>query len=359
MPDDPLPDGAAGDSTSESETGENTPLSEEGKAGGSGSSVPGGDHPSVPWWARDGNVPPHSEDWSPGPEAGSPEEDPTPQPLLPPDAPSPEENREPPTPSTGESRQPATPLPEESREPATPTAGERPAATSPLRVVKQTGHPRKRLSPILIPGEPTSSTPGRMRRWMGELLEGRKTPDTSRSARAPGTSRGAPGAGTRDPAREPGATKPLASEGAAPEEAPSSLLDTEQPDSVAPRSAHDQPVHRATTQLLPGRLQPINPEVIEQEIRFLKARTPRETQVVTLGWNLGDLPEHVTLDHPSIKPLHARMIYQKSHWMIESLTDADPVEINGTLLLAGGVPYLLSSGDQIRIGKALFRFLLS
>jgi hypothetical protein len=110
--------------------------------------------------------------------------------------------------------------------------------------------------------------------------------------------------------------------------------------------------------MLPGRLQPLNPEVIEQEIRFLRSPTARDTQTVTLGWDLRPPPGHVTLDHPSIQPLHARMTYQDRHWMIETLVAADPVEINGTLLLDDGVPYLLSNGDHIRIGKAIFKFLI-
>jgi hypothetical protein len=216
-----------------------------------------------------------------------------------------------------------------------------PDATTARRLAKRTGASRRHLSPILIPGVPTSSKSGRVRRWLGRLLGGGRNLSPPRPAERP-TGRQLDDADTAVVSDTTARTIP----------------DTRPLDRADSAPAHDQPVHRATTQLLPGRLQPINPEVIEQEIRFLRARTPRETQVVTLGWNLGDLPEHVTLDHPSIQPLHARMIYQKSHWMIESLTDADPVEINGTLLLAGGVPYLLSSGDQIRIGKALFRFLL-
>jgi hypothetical protein len=108
--------------------------------------------------------------------------------------------------------------------------------------------------------------------------------------------------------------------------------------------------------MLPGRLEPLEPEIVQQEVRFLKAATPWDSQSVTLGWELGSPPEHVTLDHPSIEAIHARMIYQRGHWMIETLARSDPVEINETLLLAEGVPYLLSDGDQIRIGKAIFRY---
>ena len=397
MPDDPRPDRVPRDSTSGSGAGErsptesgahedsppgsgaresspaesggkgSTPSSEEGTAGGDHASAPEGDHSSVPkvdptslpWWAGDGSVSSDSEDWSPDPETGSSEEDPTPQTPLPPDEPSAEENREPATPSTEESRKPATPSTEKSPPLSSPSTGEEPAATSPLRVVKQPSQPRKRLSPILIPGEPTSSTPSRIRRWLGQLLEGKRTSGTSRRVRASGASRPANTPSLSPPAGAPDGTLPVNAELTAPDEEASSLGPTDQLDSAAPHSTSDQLVHRATTQLLPGRLQPLNPDVIQQEVRFLTADTPGGTQSVTLGWDLGDPPEHVTLDHPSIQPLHARMIYQRGHWMIETLTDIDPLEINEALILPLGVPYLLSHGDEIRIGKALFRFVQS
>jgi hypothetical protein len=111
---------------------------------------------------------------------------------------------------------------------------------------------------------------------------------------------------------------------------------------------------RDTIQLLPGRLEPLVPEVIEQEIRF--QRSTAGDQEITLGWELGDPPNHVTLDHPSIQPLHAKMTYHRGRWMIESLAQHDPVEVNGTPVPSAGGAYLLADGDQIRIGEALFRF---
>ena len=111
---------------------------------------------------------------------------------------------------------------------------------------------------------------------------------------------------------------------------------------------------RDTVQLLPGRLAPLIPEVIQQEVRFQK--TGSGEQEITLGWELGEPPHHVTLDHPSIQPLHAKMTFQNGSWMIESLAPHDPVEINGTPVPSTSGPYLLAHGDQIRIGEALFRF---
>ena len=116
----------------------------------------------------------------------------------------------------------------------------------------------------------------------------------------------------------------------------------------------EQVADRATVQLLPGRLEPLIPEVIQQEVRFQGA--PHGEQEFTLGWEMGDPPHHVTLDHPSIQPLHAKMTFQKGSWMIESLAPNDPVEVNGTPVPTSSGAYLLAHGDQVRIGQALFRF---
>ena len=113
--------------------------------------------------------------------------------------------------------------------------------------------------------------------------------------------------------------------------------------------------NRATVQLLPGRLEPLIPEVIQQEVRFQRDNVPGE-QEFTLGWEMGEPPHHVSLDHPSIQPLHAKMTFQKGRWMIESLVPSDLVEVNGTPVPTTSGPYLLASGDQVRIGEALFRF---
>jgi hypothetical protein len=109
--------------------------------------------------------------------------------------------------------------------------------------------------------------------------------------------------------------------------------------------------------MLPGRLEPLLPEVIQQVVRF--QRTSGQEQEVTLGWELGEPPHHVTLDHPSIQPLHAKMTYREGRWMIESLVSNDPVEVNGTPVPSSAGPHLLASGDQVKIGEALFRFFLT
>ena len=122
----------------------------------------------------------------------------------------------------------------------------------------------------------------------------------------------------------------------------------------APERNAPEPVQRATVQMLPGRLQPITTSVIQQEVRFL--RTASEETVVTLGWNLGEPPAHITLNHSSIQPLHARMTYRGGRWWIENLVRNDPVAVNDAALRVSGPPRPLADGDRIRIGAAVFHF---
>lgn len=118
--------------------------------------------------------------------------------------------------------------------------------------------------------------------------------------------------------------------------------------------ASPESVQRATTQMLPGRLQPLDPTIIQQEIRFI--RVPGEEQVVTIGWKLGEPPGHVTLNHRTVQPLHARMTYRNGEWWIENLADLDPLVVNRTSLSYGASPRLLRDGDRIQIGAVAFRF---
>ena len=175
----------------------------------------------------------------------------------------------------------------------------------------------KRPSPILLKDDPKPTSRDRIREWIRRIM-GRSTPDlTDRLQKV---------------LEEEGDESPRGGE-----------------------TYEDGLPHQATVQLLPGRLEPLIPEVIQQEVRFQRDNNPGE-QEITLGWEMGDPPHHVTLDHPSIQPLHARMTFQKGSWMVESLVPSDPVEVNGTPVLTSSGPYLLATGDQIRIGEALFRF---
>jgi hypothetical protein len=114
------------------------------------------------------------------------------------------------------------------------------------------------------------------------------------------------------------------------------------------------PVQRTTLKMLPGRLEPMDTAVIQQEVRFLSG--PGPIHEVTLGWDLGDPPRHVMLDHPSIQPRHAKMTYWDGRWWIESLSEFYPVEVNGESLHLSEKPVPLEDGDLIRLGDAVFRY---
>lgn len=116
------------------------------------------------------------------------------------------------------------------------------------------------------------------------------------------------------------------------------------------------PLYRATLQLLPGRLRPLDPDVVREEIRFVRP-TGRDA-VVTLGWADDEPPDHITLNHPSVQDRHARMSYEDRRWRIESLVAQHPVRVNGISLSVGSEAHELQSGDEVRLGDARFHFLM-
>jgi len=188
------------------------------------------------------------------------------------------------------------------------------------------GPPKRRPSPILIPGKKEPAHQGPVRKWLRDHLSSSTSEPGPKSKPAPdpvpaGTSQSTTGRAGRDPGT---------------------------PQELEPQ--------RATTQMLPGRLQPLDAGVIQQTVRFL--RTPGEIPRFTLGWEFGDPHAHVTLDHPSIQPRHARMTYEDGSWVIESLDEHHPVMVNGEAVPAGADPVLLKNGDEVRIGEAVFGFLL-
>jgi hypothetical protein len=148
-----------------------------------------------------------------------------------------------------------------------------------------------------------------------------------------------------------------------PEAARSLQAEARKPDRAADPGAGSEdregtgPVQRATLQMLPGRLEPMNKDVIQQEVRFLRGEG--DTQVVTLGWDMGEPPSHVTLDHPSIQPRHAKMTFREGRWWIQSLSEFYPVEVNDVPLQLTQEPVLLENGDRVRFGEAVFRFWMS
>ena len=129
------------------------------------------------------------------------------------------------------------------------------------------------------------------------------------------------------------------------------------PGEPASDAAHGPgPIYRATLQLLPGRLRPLDPDIVREEIRFV--RPSGRDAVVTLGWAEGEPPDHITVNHPSVHELHARMSFVDRIWRIESLVERNPVLVNGEAVPVGAPPRALQSGDDVRLGDASFDFVM-
>ena len=116
------------------------------------------------------------------------------------------------------------------------------------------------------------------------------------------------------------------------------------------------PLYRATLQLLPGRLRPLDPDIVREEIRFVRP-SGREA-VVTLGWADGEPPDHITVNHPSVEDRHARLSFVDRKWHIESLVVGSPVRVNGAPVSEGSPPRELRSGDEVRLGDASYQFVM-
>lgn len=138
--------------------------------------------------------------------------------------------------------------------------------------------------------------------------------------------------------------------------APAESPDSAESASEAPEGADPQPValHRATLQMLPGRLQPMDWKVVPQEIRFL--RPTNAEQGITLGWDRAEPPDHITIYHPSVRPRHARMRYRRGEWWIESLAEEDPVRVND-LPVPTEQARRLDTGDRLGLGEIEFRYM--
>lgn len=121
--------------------------------------------------------------------------------------------------------------------------------------------------------------------------------------------------------------------------------------------ADRESLQRTTLQMLPGRLEPVNPKIVRQELRFL--RVPGPEQEVTVGSATADPPGHVTIEHGSVQPLHARMRFAEGRWTIESLADVDPVRLNREPLEPEAGAHPLADGDTVRFGRAEFVFRIS
>lgn len=130
--------------------------------------------------------------------------------------------------------------------------------------------------------------------------------------------------------------------------------DADDEDEDEPPDPPREPLDRTTLQMLPGRLEPVNPRIVRQELRFL--RVPGPEQEITVGSAPAEPPGHVTVDHGSVQPLHARMRFEGGAWTIESLTDVDPVRLNREPIGPESGAHPLVDGDTVRLGRAEFVF---
>lgn len=211
---------------------------------------------------------------------------------------------------------------------------------------------------VFVWGEPVEEEPSLIRRFVNRWRRGAGSPGPGNDS-PPRVVRPVPGPRLPGdlPAGGGGATVPArdASAGWEPPDLTGAEVSTP-PEISPPSNRGPGPLYRATLQLLPGRLRPLDPDIVREEIRFV--RPPGEVATVTLGWAEGEPPEHVTVNHPTVQDRHARMSFVERRWLIESLVAAHPVRVNGEALPAGAAPRVLQSGDEVRLGDATFHFLM-
>lgn len=189
-------------------------------------------------------------------------------------------------------------------------------------------HDRVPIEPIPIPGGEWSTQGG---------------PASERGVRPPTSEREA------EEAADPLAEVDALEAGEPVEEAP----EVEAGD-ASPAPPDRERLQRTTLQMLPGRLEPVNTAIVRQELRFL--RVPGAEQEVTVGSAAADPPGHVTIDHASVQPFHARMRFEAGAWTIESLAEVDPVRLNREPIEPGTGAHPLVDGDTVRFGRTEFVF---
>ncbi|MDQ6885859.1 MAG: FHA domain-containing protein [Gemmatimonadota bacterium] len=107
-------------------------------------------------------------------------------------------------------------------------------------------------------------------------------------------------------------------------------------------------------QLLPGRLEVVDGEDPNEEVRFV--RVPGELPQITFGREAGPPHRHVRLRTMTASRLHARMTYRSGRWTITNLSATNPVHINDIAIESVGEGRVLDDGDRIEMGEIVFRF---
>jgi hypothetical protein len=109
-----------------------------------------------------------------------------------------------------------------------------------------------------------------------------------------------------------------------------------------------------TLQFLPGRLEIAAGMDHGREFRFVHVPGPNGMEV-TFGRSEGELYKHIHLRNQTVSRTHARMRLDNGIWLLQNLSNTNPVVYNGRVL-SNAEEQPLSDGDRIEMGEVLFTF---
>ena len=109
-----------------------------------------------------------------------------------------------------------------------------------------------------------------------------------------------------------------------------------------------------TLQFLPGRLEIASGADQGREFRFVHVPGPNGMEV-TFGRSEGELYKHIQLRHQTVSRTHARLRLDNGGWLLQNLSNTNPVVYNGRVL-SNAEEQPLSDGDRIEMGEVLFTF---
>jgi pSer/pThr/pTyr-binding forkhead associated (FHA) protein len=105
-------------------------------------------------------------------------------------------------------------------------------------------------------------------------------------------------------------------------------------------------------EFLPGRLEIVSGLPSDQEFRFHRP-AGSEGAEFTLGRAPGPWFRHIQLAAPTVSRHHARLRFAGERWVIENLSDVNPLCVNGLPLTA---PHTLAEGDELQVGAVVLRY---
>ncbi len=109
-----------------------------------------------------------------------------------------------------------------------------------------------------------------------------------------------------------------------------------------------------TLQFLPGRLEVASGRDSGREIRFVRLPGPNGGEF-TFGRSEGELYRHIQLRDQTVSRAHAKMRFAEGRWMLQNLSQTNPVVHDGRPL-ATGEELPLEDGARIEMGEVLFAF---